>query len=147
MRILTFRRLAKAAALCAIGCFGVAGVSAATSPSTACSIQSMAAEYGLTIGAPSAKSLADSASIDASVASEYPASSVVDRTNASIKSDRLPTLDGRDAVLIELANVQDAAVGGPVGFEPGTIRVVCAVTIYDADTGEFLATLKDLSAK
>lgn len=144
------RRLGVAATVLAIGIGAVAVARAVSSgPSGSCSIDTMAAEYGLVLNATSDTAAGRSQAItDLQV--QYPGSTVIDQRVASIASARLPTVDGHVALILLLGGVQAAMPGGTPSSDGSGVKassnsvVACAAAIYDAQSGAFLVGFRDM---
>ncbi len=119
---------------------------AATQGVPDCSIAGMADEYGLTLTTPSVSDPVAEDQLVRSVARDYPGASIADQQVATIDSKGLPTVDGRQGVVVLLAGVTPVGIGAPQGFQPGPIRARCVVSVYEALSGEFLVSLEDLEA-
>ncbi len=110
-----------------------------------CTLAGFAAANGIALSAPTGKSLAVTGDLSAALARE-PGSSVVEQTVVHMQSAQVPPLNGRNGVLMRLANVPPQPVIGPVGSAPEMAPVACAITIYDADSGEFLVSYMSLTS-
>jgi hypothetical protein len=138
------RKLALCGALGIAILGGGAMALASQNPSaTGCSIDAMLREYGIT-GTTVASHAAFLSAATAQVKLEYPNAVIGDYRVASLRSADLPVVDGQVALLMRLDGAT-GAFSGSVGVQPQPARVTCAMSIYDASTGQFIATLKDLA--
>lgn len=74
-----------------------------------------------------------------------PGATIDEQFLAKVTSEALPTLNGHRVVFLRLGNMPLEPLSGPIGSSPGLGRVQCAVTAYDADTGDFLVQMEHLS--
>jgi hypothetical protein len=116
----------------------------AVTTATSCSVDRMAVEYGLSLDPVSSAARA-AGQIAASIAADPRYGPIVSQQVANIRSQRLSVVDGRVAVVALLSGGPARGIGGPVGLQSGLAQTTCAMTIYDANTGEFLATVEDLA--
>jgi len=79
------------------------------------------------------------------VLAEFPTATVAEQDVGMATSISLPTLNGHRVVAMLLANAPGIILAGsPEGNPDGAISVpACTVTIYDADTGAFLVTIRE----
>jgi hypothetical protein len=113
---------------------------------SACSIDGVATKSGLIVDRFDAPVSVQVPTVSANALKEFPGSTVVEERLAKISSVVVPVVDGRTAWVLRLANVPDTPSGGPIGAQVGNLQTLCTVTMYDADTGEFLITIRNLAA-
>ena len=142
--MIAIRKLTLFGAVCiAILSGGAMAVASQGVNATGCSIDAMLSEYGIT----STTIASDSAylsSATAQVKLEYPDAVIGDHRIASLRSSDLPVVDGQVALLMRVDGAT-GAMSGPVGVQPQPMTVTCAMAVYDAGTGQFIATLKDMA--
>ncbi len=110
-----------------------------------CTVSEFAAAHGIGLSAPREVPSVAAADLTAGSAQE-PGSSVAEYVVAHMESSQIPSLNGRDGVLMRLVNVPPEPIVGPVGQQPMMAAVQCAVSIYDADTGAFLLGYRSLAS-
>jgi hypothetical protein len=74
----------------------------------------------------------------------YPAGDVRDATVSSVSAPGVPDIDGHTASMVLFSDPTVVPAGLPVGSEPELYTVGCAIAFYDAQTGQYLATVKRL---
>jgi len=121
------------------------GIGAALHSQDACSIVSMATEYGIDLGqAGTATKDAEALALE-HVHADAPAGTVAEQVVAAVKSANLPVVDGHIALIVRIEGGTGLAGGspGPSGVLSSPEPLRCALSIFDADSGEFLVNLKD----
>ena len=117
-----------------------------------CSVATMAANYGIDIHAQTGKALP--AGIDKALGQVQhlePGAVVTEQALGRLSSTELPTIDGYSAVVLRLEGLAPRFLGGPqppegeasTGASRSELQVVCALAIFDAETGEFLVSMID----
>jgi len=119
----------------------IANTSGATS--NQCSIAAMAQEYGVTLTSTSGAAPAAESAARTDLLAEFPGAIVAQEEVATLRSASAPVLDGHRGLLMQIEGVP-GNVAGPAGAQPPVVTVTCAVSVYDADTGQFLTTMKDM---
>jgi hypothetical protein len=114
---------------------------------SACSIDGVATKSGLIVDRLDAPVSVQISTVSADALREFSGATIVEQRLAKISSVDVPAVDGRNAWVLRLANVADTPGGGPIGAQVGNLQTLCTVTIYDADTGEFLMTIRNLAAR
>jgi hypothetical protein len=111
-----------------------------------CSIASMAAEFGFT-AEPTQQRAVSAAKARDQVSELEPNATVSDELVGILRSERLPVVDGRVGLIFRLEGVIPPPAGSPrpdgargQSSESG-IRITCAISIFDAQTGEFLVSM------
>jgi hypothetical protein len=138
------RRLAVLAAIVlAVGAVSVRTFAGAP----ACSIDGVARKSGLIVDQLDAPASVQLSTVSADALREFSGATVVEERLAKISSVDVPAVDGRTAWVLRLANVPDTPGGGPAGEQVGNLQTLCTVTMYDANSGEFLITIRNLAAR
>lgn len=139
-----------AAGVLALGIPSLAGMAAAQGTEQAtsaggCSIGELAARQGLAIQPKAVnQSVRSAASIKLQTLIEYPSATTSEEVLADVQTNALPDLNNRLVWLLRLDNLPAVPVSGPVGHPNTATKVGCAVTAYDARSGEFILTIKEL---
>jgi hypothetical protein len=120
------------------------GVLGAT-PTADCSIDSMAREYGFTVEPQTAPASTDESAIANAELTVFPGARVAEQSRAIVRSKQIPSIDGHSALILRLDGMPDSPIGGPHDEAKQDARTLCAVAIYDRDSGDFLVRLRDLS--
>lgn len=110
---------------------------------SACSIDSMGIAHGFSVATsgsvPSAMSIAEAAAIE-----EFPGATIADEQVGVIKSDSIPPIDGRVAIVFSMQNVAPMQDSGGAAGKSELMQVDCAVVAYDATTGQFIVSIRDM---
>jgi hypothetical protein len=126
----------------------VAVLNVSASATQTCSIDAVASAYGINLQAAAAPVAANvDALISDDIALRNPGATVAADRVAVLASGTVPIVDGHRAVLRQLVNVPDGVIFGPAGVDRIPAAVVCKVAIYDADTGDFLASFQQLEPR
>jgi hypothetical protein len=78
----------------------------------------------------------------------YPGGAAVEQTTGVLTSDQMPSVSGHRATVVRIDGAAALGPGGtppPDGLAsvPDRTLATCTVTIFDADTGEFLVSMQD----
>jgi len=122
-----------------------AGAGTSGSQAFVCSIDSVAAYFGISMTPNSSpvSSLAR-AQIDADLAGRAPGATIVAERVSDLRSAPVPMLDGHRAVVRQVDGMPNDMILGPLGQAAVPARVSCGVAFYDADTGAFLTDYEKL---
>jgi len=102
----------------------------------------LANDFGLELSSTTALTAVEAQAFLPEVHQNFPSATIEEAMRATVKSSRIPSVDGHNVLLLRIGNLPPQAVGAPAGQQLPSVDVFCAMSIYDSNTGAYIATLK-----
>ena len=107
-----------------------------------CTIDAMTAEYGIRLKLGDGPS-ADNPAVRARIAGRFPSGEIAEQASGLATSPTAPDVDGHHVLVYRVRGATVPQPAGPPGGQVGPLTRACTITIYDGNTGDFLADLID----